>query len=93
MTQRPSGGEINESYDTFISMGAWFAALLYGAPAAIILAVFWLADVPEKFWIPVLLIYLVGAVAHMMNYGFVAVNIQTKVSTDLMIDEIRLLKK
>lgn len=90
---RPYPGEVNESYDTFLKWSSWFNVVLAGAPAAIILAVFWYANVAEKFWIPVLIVYSIGAVAHMLNYGFMAVNIQTKVSTDSLINELKLLNK
>lgn len=60
-------------------------------PAAIIFAVCWYTQVAEEFWIPVLIIYFIGAVAHLLNAGFMALNIQIKTSPDRTMEQMTLL--
>ena len=45
----------------------------------------WYFEVGERFWLPVLMIYGIGAIAHILGFGLMALNMQIKVSTDLVI--------
>lgn len=85
---RPYPGEMDEQYDRFLKFSSWLNVLYYTAPAAGILVMCWIVGVPEKFWIPILLIYFIGAVADQLCYGFQAVNIQIKTCTGWMRDEM-----
>ncbi len=78
----------NTRYDRFLSLSSWMNALIYGTPAAALLGFCWLTSVPEKFWIPLLLIYFVTAIAHMLGHGFQAVNMQVGVTADYILDEL-----
>lgn len=91
MVMRPHENEWDTSYDKFLRLGSWISAVLYAVPAAIILAVCWYMEVAENLWIPVLIIYFIGAVAHQLNHGFMAVNIQIKTSTGWSMNEMKLL--
>ena len=91
MAMRPHENEIDTRYDKFLVVGAWINAVFYAVPAAIILAVCWYMQVAEEFWIPVLIIYFIGAVAHQLNDGFMALNIQIKTSTGWTMEQMTLL--
>ena len=83
--------EWDKRYDKFIAGGSWFNAVIYAAPAAIILAVCWYTKIADEFWNPILIIYFVGAVAHLLNAGFMALNIQIKTAADWSMKEMKLL--
>jgi hypothetical protein len=59
--------EVNweKRYDKFLALSSWLNAALYAAPAAVVLAVCWYAHVNEKLWVPLLILYFIGAVAHL----------------------------
>ena len=91
MALLPNEIDWNTNYDKFLAWGSWLNAAFYAIPAATILTVCWYLEVADEFWVPVLIIYLIGAVAHLLNYGFMSVNIQIKTATDSLVNEIRLL--
>ena len=91
MSLLPSEIEMDKRYDKFLAWGAWWNAVVYAVPAAIILAVCWYTEVASEFWVSILIIYFIGAVAHLLDYGLMAVNIQNKTSTDQLINEMKLL--
>jgi len=91
MAMLPNENEWDKRYDKFLAGGSWFNAVYYAVPAAIILAVCWYTEVAEEFWIPVLIIYFIGAVAHQLNYGFMAINIQIKTSAGWTMEQMTLL--
>ena len=76
-------------HDSFISGTANFNALIYTIPAAIILAVIVILDVPSNYWTPILIIYGIGAISHMLGFGFQAVNAQMKTCTDYAVDALK----
>ena len=91
MFLRPHENEWDTRYDKFVAWGSWLNAVLYAVPAAIILGVCWYTEVAEEFWIPVLIIYFIGAVAHLLNQGMMALNIQIKISMDRAMEQMTLL--
>jgi len=89
MNLYPKEHEWNTRYDKFLIWGSWVNALIYALPLALLFSVVWYLGVPEKFWVLIFVIYLIGAIAHLLNYGFMALNIQIKVSTDLIIEQMK----
>lgn len=79
----------DHSYDRFLGASAWLNALLYAGPSALLLAACWYWAVDDRLWVPLLLVYVVGAVAHLLGYGFMAVGVQIKNSTDYSVAELR----
>jgi len=53
-----------------ISASAFVSAAVYALLAASILAAMYYLEVSEEFWTPILLVYGVGAVAHMAAEAF-----------------------
>jgi putative effector of murein hydrolase len=84
-------GVWNTRYDKFLALSSWINAVFYAAPAAVVLAVCWYLQIPERFWTYLLIIYFVGAVAHLLTYGFQAVNAQIKTSSDHALEQLVLL--
>jgi len=80
-----------KGYDWFLSASAWFNVLLYATPAAALLAACWFFKVSDNLWVPLLLIYLVGALAHLLGFAFMALNVQIKVSAEHTAKQIALL--
>lgn len=78
-----------KGYDRFLSLGSWTNAIIYGVPGAIILGAMYFFEVPDRLWTPVLLVYAVAAVADQLNYGFMALNIQTKVNAHYLADQLK----
>ena len=91
MALLPNENEWDTRYSKFLAWGSWLDVIYYAVPAAIILAVCWYTQVAEEFWIPVLIIYFIGAVAHLLNHGMMALNIQIKISTDRAMEQMTLL--
>ena len=69
-------------YDRFLKFGSWMNAFIYGTPAAVLLLAMYFLGVSAEWWTPVLLIYAIAALADMLNYGFMAANIQMKTIYD-----------
>ena len=78
MALLPNENEWDTRYDKFLVLGSWLGAVYYAVPVAIILAVCRYTQVAEELWIPVLIIYFIGALAHQLNHGSMALNIQIK---------------
>lgn len=74
--------KFDRDHDLFLSASAWFGVVIFILPGIVILAVLEFAEIPARFWMPLMLIYAVGAIAHMLNYGFQAINVQMKVLSD-----------
>ena len=55
-----------------IVMASRLNFLLFAVPAAIILAVIAMLDVPSNYWTPILIIYGIGAMSHVLSFGFEA---------------------
>ncbi len=91
MALLPNENEWDTRYNKFLAWGSWLDVVYYAVPAAIILAVCWYTQVAEEFWIPVLIIYFIGAVAHLLSFGFMAVNIQIKTSAGWTMEKMALL--
>lgn len=78
-----------ERYDKFLSFGSWLNAFFYGVPATALLTAFWIFSIPESLWTPALLIYGIAALAHMLNYGGMATNIQIKIAADFIAEALQ----
>ena len=76
-------------HDSFIGMAANLNVAIYTIPAAIILAVIAIFDVPSKYWTPILAIYGIGAISHMLGFGFQATNAQMATCTDHAVAELK----
>lgn len=76
-------------YEGAMAGTAWANMFIYAVPAAVLLAGLWAFGVNPNFWIPLLIVYSIGAVAHMVGYGFQASNAQIKISTDYVVDEFK----
>ena len=76
----------NTEYDSFLSFSSWLNTILYSVPAIVIILVFDQFDSTRPYIIPALIVYLVGAIAHMLGLGFQAVCIQIKVCTDYAVE-------
>ena len=88
MALLPNENEWDTRYDKFLVLGSWIGAAYYAVPVAIILAVCRYTQVAEELWIPVLIIYFIGAVAHQLNHGSMALNIQIKTSAGWTMEQI-----
>lgn len=78
-----------EGYDEFLAVGAWLNAAFYTVPGIALLVVLVIFDVPTVYWLPVLLLYAVCAISHQLAYGLQALNVQTKVSIDYAVRELK----
>lgn len=76
------GNDKTKKYVRFLSLGSWLNGFLYGMPAVVLLVAMYLLGVPSEWWTPILLIYLIAALADSLNYGFMALNIQMKIVSD-----------
>ncbi len=81
--------ETETRFDSVISNIANFSALLYTIPAAFILTVIAILDVPSNYWTPILIIYGIGAITHGLGFGFQAANAQMKTSADYVVAELK----
>lgn len=66
----------DEKYDKFIKMGARVNLILYTLPIAVIVLFLHHINVDNSYILEVLIIYLIGAISHMLAYGFQALNAQ-----------------
>lgn len=64
-------------------------ALLYALPAGALLLILWLVGVPENFWTPVLIVYLIAALGFMLSSGFQMVCLQIHMSADYAANAVR----
>lgn len=51
-------------------------AFLHALPGLIILLVLYSAQIPDRWWIPILIIYGVASIGYCFAYGFTSINIQ-----------------
>jgi hypothetical protein len=72
-------------HDEIISRGAWVNVALYVVPGILLLLVVSLMSEAQDYITPVMIIYLVGALAHMIGFGFQAVCVQLKVCADYQV--------
>ena len=71
-----------EGNEKFLSLIAWVGSMIYTLPGIVLWVVLVIFDVPTAYWVPVLLLYAVGALSHQLAWGFQAINTQIKVSID-----------
>jgi len=67
--------KILEDTDAFLKAARRMNALIYGGAGVVILLIVSLTGIPEKYWMPVFVIYGVSALAHMAE-GMTAINLQ-----------------
>ena len=79
----------NIQYDKFLILSAWVGAVLYVFPGLVFFIGMVIFEIPTPYWIPVLILYAIGTVAHQLAYGFQALAIQVKVSADIIADELK----
>lgn len=79
---------IESGYDNFLSRGAWANAFYYLLPSIILMLVFGLNESLKTYLIPALLVYLIGVIAHLAAYGFQAICVQIKISSDHHFDRL-----
>ena len=77
----------NTEFDDFITASARLSIIWYAAPAVVLVLVFEYFDLTRPYVIHALIVYLIGAVAHMITYGFQAVCVQIKVCTDYALEK------
>ena len=77
----------NTQHDRFLSLSSWVAVIMYGVPAVVVLLVLDYFDSTRHYVTPALLVYLVGAIAHLLTWGFQAVCLQIKVSIDYAVEQ------
>ena len=53
-----------------IVKAAHLNGLIFGIPAAILLAIVVILDVPSNYWTPILIVYGIGAMSHVLGFGF-----------------------
>ena len=73
---------LDHRYDRYLSFGAFAEFIFYCAPAAVLLAAMAFFGVDDRYWTPVLLVYLIGVLALTLGYGFQAVCVQIKATSD-----------
>ena len=76
-------------YDPFVGRMATGSALLYIVPAAIILATIVALDVPDKYWTPILVVYGIGALSHVLVFGFQALVDQMADAAKYAVDKLK----
>ena len=59
----------------FLKLSRRINALIYGAVGVIVLLALSFIEIPEKYWLPVFIIYGVSSLAHMAE-GITAINLQ-----------------
>ncbi len=82
-------GPWETKYDSFLFLSAGINVLISTIPAAIIFSVIVYFDIPSKFWTPILVIYGIGAIGHMLAIGFQSLNIQIKTCADYTVRELK----
>ena len=63
--------------------------LLFAVPAAIILGVIAILDVPSYYWTPILIVYGIGAMSQVLAFGFEALIRQIRNVGSLAIYELK----
>jgi len=61
------------SSKTIITWSGFISAVIYSLTAGVILAAMYFLMVPKEFWTPILIVYGIGAVAHIAAEGFMGV--------------------
>ena len=89
----PTKDQLNTGYDAFLTLSGWANAAMYGGLAAVLLTLCWYFNVESRFWLPLLAIYGIGAIAHILGFGLMALNVQMKISTDIVVDRMNHLAK
>lgn len=74
-------------YDRFLSGSAWMGALIYSVPAIVLIVALQYFDLTREYVVPALIIYLIGALAHMVTYAAQAICIQIKACTDYALED------
>jgi hypothetical protein len=76
-------------FDRFLDISGVFQFIMYTAPGALILFLLFYLDIGTRFWVPVLLIWGVGALCHAIGYGAQAATIQINLSTEYTVGELK----
>lgn len=73
---------LQETYERFCSISAFFSVILYASPAAVLVLILNHFNATKSYVVPALLVYLIAALAHMLAWGFQALASQIKISTE-----------
>ena len=65
-----------KSHYEFILSFRWLQALIYCAPAVVLLGGMYILDVGKEWWTPVLVVYAIVALGDILAFGFQALNMQ-----------------
>ncbi len=80
---------LETNYYSFLKLAAGLNFLIYSIPAAIILGAIAYFGIPSNYWTPVLIIYGIGAIGHMLAIGFHSILFAIKTCTDGAVDELK----
>jgi Na+-transporting methylmalonyl-CoA/oxaloacetate decarboxylase gamma subunit len=80
--------KFDNSHDQFLVWSARFAFFHYAGPAAVLAFALAALGVSFEVNVLVLLVYLIGAVAHLLTWGFQASGVQSVESASKIIEAI-----
>lgn len=72
----------------FLAFSSFVNALVFILPAGVVLGLLVYFNVTTKFWLPVMLIYAIGAISQQLCYEIGAINIQIQLSSEYTVNEL-----